>query len=321
MITMLTHTVKWSWTVNAEIPPGGGTITGTRTASGMWRTNSNTEWGSVSMVTVGYELDTTENRWSNSFWLQLGQGVDTYLFENLLGRLNMQSHDWEITYKSHPANNEVPGYSWVVDSTAGGMLACIIGWNERDMSPPTEAKWSWGLQSLIKDFTNNVLKTITIGRTAAATMSGSTFSDNTVLFQGTLDSPVGNSFNIRVLDAPRGLDATHFQVPASAEHPPGAQALTKSSKEAQLQATIAELQAKITELSTPRQEDQGRERWNSDDVGPALSDEALVGGARQLDRQGMPPSQAELGTGATRALISGQAIKPSQGAWEKGVQE
>lgn len=42
---MLTHTVKWSWTVNAEIPGGGGSLTGTRTISSMWRTNSNTEWG------------------------------------------------------------------------------------------------------------------------------------------------------------------------------------------------------------------------------------------------------------------------------------
>lgn len=65
--TMLTHTVKWSWTVNAEIPDGGGTLTGTKTVSSMWRTNSNSEWGSVSMVMSGYELDTTENRWSNGF--------------------------------------------------------------------------------------------------------------------------------------------------------------------------------------------------------------------------------------------------------------
>lgn len=160
---MLTHTIKWSWTVNAEIPAGGGSLTGTRTVSSMWRTNSNTEWGSVSMVVSGYELDTTENRWSDGFWLQLGQGVDTPLVESLLDRLNMQSRDWEITYKSHPANNEVGGYSWIVDSTNGGILAGALGWNERDMSPPIEAMWGWGLQSLVKDFLNNVLKTITIG--------------------------------------------------------------------------------------------------------------------------------------------------------------
>jgi len=143
------------------------------------------------MSVSGYELDTTINRWSNDFWLQLGQGVDRPLFESLMDRLNVQAQDWELTYKSHPANDEIPGYNWIVDSTIGGMLAGIVGWNQRDMSPPTEATWGWGVQSMIKDFPNNVLKTITMGRTAAMTMSGSTFSDNTLLYRGTLDSQSG----------------------------------------------------------------------------------------------------------------------------------
>lgn len=73
---MVTGTVKWSWTFNENIHKGGSTLTGARTVSGMWRCNTNTEWGSVSMVTVGYELDTTENSWSNGFWLQLGNGKE-----------------------------------------------------------------------------------------------------------------------------------------------------------------------------------------------------------------------------------------------------
>ena len=69
----------------------------------------------------------------------MGQGDDKQLFESLIDRLTMQEQDWEITYKSHPANNEVSGYSWVVDSTIGGILAGEIGWRERDVAPLSEA--------------------------------------------------------------------------------------------------------------------------------------------------------------------------------------
>lgn len=86
----------------------------------------------------------------------------------------------------------------------------------------------------------------------------------TLLFRGTTDSPVGN---IRVLDAPRGLDGSHFQELASKEHPPGAQHITDNSREAQMAARIADLMAQVAEVSNPRQEHQGREKWNSDDVG------------------------------------------------------
>lgn len=74
---------------------------------------------------------------------------------------------------------------------------------------------------MIKDIPNNVLKTIAIGRVAASILSGSTFFDNTVLYRCTLDSLVGNSFNIRVLNAPRAIRASYFQERASNEHPTG----------------------------------------------------------------------------------------------------
>lgn len=314
---MVTETVQWSWTVNSEIPAGGSTLTGIRTVSSMWRCQGNTEWGSVSMRDAGYDHDTTVNRWSDGFWLQLGQGVDAMKLEAVLGRLNVQTANWEITYKSHPANNEIPGYSWAVDSTRGGMLAGIIGWNELNMSPPTEAVWGWGLQSMIKDFPNNVLKTITIGRVAAMVMSGSTFSDDTLLYRGTLDSPVGNSFNIRVLDSPRGMDASHFQAIASKDHPPGAQKdAAGTTPEAKIQAQIAELTRQLAELSQPRGEGQGRVNSNRDDDGPKPSDEALVGGATRSDKQGMGLLKEELGAGGTRALTTKQAVRPLAGAWE-----
>jgi len=314
--TMVTDTVKWSWTVNSEIPAGGSTITGTRTISGMWRTSYNTEWGQMTMKAVDYEHDTTTNRWSDGFWLQLGQGEDKPLLEQLLDRINLQAQDWELTYKSHPANNEVPGYNWVVDSTMGGMLGGTLGWRERDMAPPTEAVWGWGLQTMIKDFPNNVLKTITIGRTVGMVMSGSTFSENTVLYRGTLDSPVGNSFNIRTLDAPRGVDASLFRERASLDHPPGGQSFVEKSKDGAMMAQILELTARLAELERPRQDGEGREKWNKDDAGPRPSAEALVGGAGPLDRQGIAPLQAELGTGAAQALITKQAVQPLSGAWE-----
>jgi len=101
--TMITRNVKWSWTVNVEVPAGGSTLTGCRTVSGMWRTFSITEWGSISMKCIGYEMDTTEQRWSNNLWLQLGQGEDAPLCESVMSRLNLQAKDWQLTYKSHPA--------------------------------------------------------------------------------------------------------------------------------------------------------------------------------------------------------------------------
>lgn len=168
---------------------------------------------------------------------------------------------------------------------------------------------------MIKDFPNNVLKTLAIGRNAAAIISSSTFSDTLLFRGGTTDSPVGN---IRVLDAPRGLDGSHFRELASKEHPPGAQHITDNSREAQMAARIADLMAQVTEVSNPRQEHQGREKWNSDDVGPPLNAEALVGGKGPLDRQKAPPSQVELKTGATRALTERLPLRPFTGAWEVG---
>jgi len=238
---------------------------------------------------------------------------------SLTDRLNLQAQDWEITYKSHPANNEVPGYAWTVNSTAGGSLAVLLGWREKDMSPPTEAIWGWGLQTMIKDFARDVLKIMTLGRSAAMTMAGSTFSDNTLLLRGTRDSPVGNSFKIRVLDQPHGLDVSHFQQVASQDQPPGAKQAVDNSVSGKMALEIAELRARLADLEASRQENQGREKWNYNDVGPKLSNEALVGGDDKLARQGVAAIQAELGIGATRALVEKLPVRPSVGAWEHAV--
>jgi len=200
------------------------------------------------------------------------------------------------------------------------MLAVHLGWSEKDMSPPTDAVWGWGIKTLVKDFARDVLKTATIGRTAAMVMSGSTFSDNTVLYRGTMDSPVGNSFNIRVLDKPYGLDASHFRDLASQDHPPGPQRAVDSSIGGRTAMELAELRTRIAQLEQPRQDDQGRERWNNDDAGPPQNDTALVGGTSPLDRQGVVPLQAELGVGATRALTERLPVRPSTGAWEQQPQ-
>ncbi|KAE9525640.1 hypothetical protein AGLY_014167 [Aphis glycines] len=123
------------------------------------------------MTCMGYELDTTVQRRSNSFWIQLGQGDDASLFEFILDRLNMQSQ------------------GWVVDSTSGGILAGMLDWNERDMSSPVEAVWGWGLQSMIKDFPNNVMKIIMVGRGAESVMAGRVFSET----RANLDALKGGS--------------------------------------------------------------------------------------------------------------------------------
>lgn len=112
------------------------------------------------------------------------------------------------------------------------------------------------------------------------------------------------------------MDASHFQELASKDHPPGGKQKVEAGMEAKLQAQIMELTAKIDELTRPRQDGQGREKWNSDDDGLRPNVEASVGGKGPLDRQGASAVQAELGTGATRALITQQAVRPSAGAWE-----
>lgn len=155
-----------------------------------------------------------------------------------------------------------------------------------------------------------MLKTVTLGRNAAATMAGVTFSDNTVLYRGTLDSSVRNSFNIRT------LDASYFYELASKEFSLGGQKITDDTREGRLQAKVAKLTTELAALSLPRQDGQGREKWNVDDVGPLLSDEALIGGAGRLDKQGMHPVDSELGSGATRRLIVRQPVQPSTGAWQ-----
>jgi len=138
---------------------------------------------------------------------------------------------------------------------------------------------------MIKDFAKNVLKTVTLGRTLA----GSTFSNNTFLYRGTLDYPVGNSFTIRILDTPRGMNAAHFQELATQVHPPGGQQLVENSKDGKLQAQSTELTARLNAPIEPQQDRQGREKWNNDDDGPKPSKEALVGSAGPLDKQGMAP--------------------------------
>jgi len=112
------------------------------------------------------------------------------------------------------------------------------------------------------------------------------------------------------------MDASHFRELASRDHPPGAHANNLESREAKMQAQIAALTAQIEELSRPSQEGRDRASWNRDDAGPPQSDEALVGGAAQLDKQGATPLQAELVAGPTRALITRQPVQPSPGAWE-----
>jgi hypothetical protein len=64
-----------------------------------------------------------------------------------------------------------------------------------------------------------------------------------------------------------------------------------------------------------RQEEGARKLWNRDDVGPEQDTEALRGGKGPLDKQRASALQDELTDGATLALITRQAVKPSD-AWE-----
>lgn len=73
------------------------------------------------------------------------------------------------------------------------------------------------------------------------------------------------------------MDASHFRELASKDHPPGARTSATETREAKMQAQIAALTAQIEELSRPRQLGEDRVKWNRDDAGPPLNNEALVG--------------------------------------------
>lgn len=81
------------------------------------------------------------------------------------------------------------------------------------------------------------------------------------------------------------MNAAHFRDVASLDHPPGRQAVVDNTAEGKIQKQILELTARIDSLMGARQDGQGREKWNKDDDGPTLSDEALVGRGGPLDRR------------------------------------
>lgn len=147
-------------------------------------------------------------------------------------------------------------------------------------------------------------------------MAGSTFSKNTVLFRGTLDSPEGNSFNIRTLDAPHGMDASHFRELASKEHylggsvdygqiQGGLNACTYSGADCIDHRTIGPSPGRAGSRKVeqrrrwPRSEQRGFGRWRY-----------------ALGQKGHCPHPGRIRDGATHALIEKQAVKPSIGAWQ-----
>lgn len=145
---MITKLVKWSWNVNDAAPGDGATLTGMRTVSSMWRTNTNTEWGNFNLRNARgngeggwYLKDGRENVWSSNYWIQLGDGHDDPLLDTGLFRLNLQTQNWGITYEMHPTFQRLNGYVWVVDTTKGSRLASVIGWAEDNNVTPRDVVW------------------------------------------------------------------------------------------------------------------------------------------------------------------------------------
>lgn len=115
---MVTKMVKWSWNVNDGGPGDGATMTGIRTISAMWRTNTNTEWGNFNLRNARgngeegwYMKDGRENVWSSNCWVQIGEGHDDPLLDTGLFRLNLQTQSWGLTNEMHPTFQRLNSYS------------------------------------------------------------------------------------------------------------------------------------------------------------------------------------------------------------------
>lgn len=159
---IVTKMIKWSWNVNDATPGDGATLTGIRTISAMWRTNTNTEWGNFNMRNARgnseggwYIKDGRENVWSSNYWVQIGEGHDDPLLDTGLFRLNLQTQNWGLTYEMHPTFQQLNGYAWVVDFTRGSRLAAVIGWAEDNNVTPRVVVWGWGISIIVKDYVHD----------------------------------------------------------------------------------------------------------------------------------------------------------------------
>lgn len=289
---VVTKMVKWSWNVNDAAPGDGATLTGIRTVSSVWRTNTNTEWGNFNLRNARgngeggwYMKDGRENVWSSNYWVQIGEGHDDPLLDTGLFRLNLQTQSWGLTYEMHPTFQRLNGYSWVVDSTKGSRLAAVIGWAEENNVTPRDVTWGWGVNIILKDYVHDTLKTLAIHQKAKAALTGSDYSDFTLLLRGTYDDAVVAT-TAYYLDRPMGVDPTFFRLVASPKSAgPGGKV------EIELQGEIDALRARIATLEAPRQVQQHREAWNKEDGG--LRGQRIPLLVENLSRPGSPRCPAQ----------------------------
>ena len=131
-----THTVEWRCGINYALKDGGGTSTGLRRPSSAWRAICNTEWCAFCIGADGlrgsgcYIKDDRQGAWSRAIFIQKGNGEDDPQLERGLMRLNVETLDWQLTYLTHPMNEELRGSRWLIDSLIPAHLAVAQGWTD-----------------------------------------------------------------------------------------------------------------------------------------------------------------------------------------------
>lgn len=71
---------------------------------------------------------------------QFDQGKDGPQLESAVYKLDLERVNWGLGYESHPRYDEVDGVSWMVDYSAGDVLARQLRWAEEGSPEPMEDK-------------------------------------------------------------------------------------------------------------------------------------------------------------------------------------
>ena len=307
----LTDYANYSWAVNQHAQGNGGTYTGIRTPSSYWRSVINTEWSSFCIQGSGrpggeaYAFDTSRQAWTAMCYAQFGQGEDDAQLEEVVMRLDMNQfveRNWGLMYKTHPHGQQMDGVAWAVDESYGGVLARLLGWEDRGSSAPPADTWGWGVAVRVKDYTNETIKTLVIPRGTASTATGSQFADGTILFRGDIDEKA-TGLQLNYIDRPMGFNVAKLTARGSnntkegngegAAHVPGVSPLEREIL--QMERRLEELKMARTaeERITRNYEDAGPLGWEKDGarrIGtekgqdpPMLEEREVQRGVRQLE--------------------------------------
>lgn len=238
----VTPEVSWSWKVNVQptTPRGGGTLTGVRTTSLLWRNKANTSWDPLTDdLTPPYLRDARRGRWSYGCRIQRSEGDDVPQLDSLTDRVNMLTVRECPRYMTHPDSEERHGICFLVEDTRSRTIAFNSGWsitltsNDRHGVFPA---WTWGLKSSIKSFAETDLRTLVLPSEIVALIGSKGFSPSNQLLGGADSYDAGGLVTsyfrrVRVLKPLDSLNATG----------PGRRSPTRAERIAALEAELARL--------------------------------------------------------------------------------